>query len=350
MTAKKWDVWSIDRKNLRGLVVYEGVTEKEATADADKRNATAVRLKMPGTVFVALPQGRQPAESDFPPLPAAEMAATARNEQPLHGHAGDEPWTADTLTAHVKFLHGVDDLPDDVTLPRLRFIHDGLNHGKPAKTELRADWARGPADNGYLGILTDQPHNDRYVLADGQKFSWSCLHVHVRTREAVACAQAELDRRKARPDEPEPGCRYSKIYWGKLRTSDDPADADLYLETSNGTTIVCFSPGDMPALRTAVLPESGGLKALQDIWSANLGPGGRRAVEAGHAAGYRLGVDDMENTPAYRTAPADADDVIGFLTRLAGTAAAIQGGKLDALGTVVEFLEQLKAGDEADRG
>jgi hypothetical protein len=284
MTVKKWDVWNLDRETMAGLVVSEGVTEKEANADADKRNATAVRLKMPGIAFVALPQGRQPAESDLPPLPAAE------------------------------------------------------------KGELRADWARGQAGNGYLGVLTRQPHNDRYVLADGQKFLWSCGHVHMRHREAVACAQAELDRpwvqRMSR--EGHQVGRYSRIYWGKLRTSADPADRDLYLESDNGTSIVCFSPGDMPALRAAVLPESEVLKALQDKWSAKLGPGGRTAVAEGHMQGYRLGVGDMENTPVYRTAPADADAVISFLTGLAGTPAAIQGGKLDALGTVTEFLEQLK--------
>lgn len=289
MTAKKWDVWSLDRKTLSGLVVHEGITESEAAAGAERRNAAAARQGMPSLAFVALPQGQRPVESDLPPLAEASAAEVAAE-----------------------------------------------------KGEVRADWARGQADNGYLGILTRQPHSDRLSMTGGQKFSWSCGHVHMRHREAAACAQAELDRRSAEEPEPEPGCRYSRIYWGKLRTSDNPADKDLYLESSNGTTIVCFSPGDMPALRTAVLPETEGLKALQDIWSANLGPGGRRAVEAGHAAGYRLGVDDMENTPAYRTAPADAGAVISFLTGLAGTSAAIQGGKLDALGTVVEFLEQLK--------
>jgi hypothetical protein len=299
MTAKKWDVWSLDRKTLAGLVVNEGITEREATADAEHRNATAVRLKMPGTAFVALPQGRQPAQSDLPPLPAAEMAAAARNKNPLHNHEDVDAglWTADTMAAHLQFLHGVDDLPEERSLMWLLEVHDGLSHGTSAE-------------------------------------------------------KGELDRRSAGEPEPEPGCRYSRIYWGKLRTSDNPADKDLYLESDNGTSIVCFAPGDVQALRAAVLPETEGLKALQDIWSANLGPGGRRAVEAGHAAGYRLGVDDMENTPAYRTAPVDVIDVIGFLTGLAGTAAAIRDGKLDALGTVVEFLEQVKArtGDEADRG
>lgn len=114
-------------------------------------------------------------------------------------------------------------------------------------------------------------------------------------------------------NEPGPRCRYSRIYWGKLRTSGDPADKDLYLASDNGTTIVCFSPGDMPGLRAAALPESEGLKALQDIWSASLGPGGRGAVEAGHAAGYKLGVEDMEATPAYRPGPVDAGDVERYL-------------------------------------
>jgi hypothetical protein len=356
MTAKKWDVWSLDRENLRGLVVHEGITEKEATADADKRNATAVRLKMPGTAFVALPQGRRPVESDLPPLPAEAMAATARNQNPLHCHEDADAglWTANTMAAHQVNMHGVDGARESQGLEYLTAVHDLLPHGEAAEKtgELRADWARGQADNGYLGILTDQPHNDRYARADGQKFTWSCQHVHVRTREAVACAQAELDRRAAlraeaelrrrSPEEPQPGCRYSRIYWGRLRTSDNPADKDLYLESDNGTTVVCFSPGDMPALRAAVLPESEVLKALQDKWSARLGPGGRTAVAEGHMQGYRLGVDDMENTPVYRTAPADADAVISFLTGLAGTPAAIQAGKLDALGTVVEFLEQLK--------
>jgi hypothetical protein len=364
MAARKWDVWSIDRENLRGLVVHEGISEKEATAAAGKRNATALRLKMSGTAFVALPQGQQPAESDLPPRPAvtaAELAAQARNKNPLHSH-DDGPWTADTRAAHLVSMHGVDGAREDQGLEFLTEVHDLLGHGEPAKGELRADWAHAPADSGYLGILTRQPHSDRFTRGAGQKFTWSCRHVHLRQREAVTCAEQELRRRAAlraeaelrrrSPEEPEPGRRYSRICWGPLRTSDNPADADLYLESPNGTSIVCFSPGDMPGLRAAVLPETEGLKALQDIWSANLGPGGRRAVEAGHAAGYKLGVEDRENTPAYRTAPADADAVISFLTGLAGTPAAIQGGKLDALGTVVEFLEQLKAGsgDEADRG
>jgi hypothetical protein len=80
-SGRKWHVWSIDRENLRGLVVNEGVTEKEATADAEHRNATAQRLNMASTAFIALPDGQQPSEADLPPLPEKPAA---RNEHPLH--------------------------------------------------------------------------------------------------------------------------------------------------------------------------------------------------------------------------------------------------------------------------
>jgi hypothetical protein len=291
VTAKKWDVWSIDRKDCSGLVVVDGVSEKEARDAADRKNASAARHGMPMLAFAALPQGQKPAWGDLPPLPEPPPA---RNEQPLHDHEGVNagPRTANTMAAHLVNLHGVDGVEEGLGLPELILIHNHLNHGQPA---------RKPAP---------------------------------------------------RADGPGPGCRYSRIYWGKLRTSDNPADRDLYLESDNGTSIVCFSPGDVQALRAAVLPESQEMARLQDKWSAKLGPGGRTAVAEGHMQGYRLGVEDMENTPVYRTAPADADAVISFLTGLAGTAAAIRGGKLDALGTVTEFLEQMKArsGDEADRG
>jgi hypothetical protein len=188
--------------------------------------------------------------------------------------------------------------------------------------------------------------------------------------QAAAAGRKERLAREARRQgliggEPEPRRRYTSIYLGRLRTSDSPADSDLYLESGNGTTIVCFAPGDLRALR-ALLMAQDDLAALEaraavlirDFFDdvepdiAEWEQRNAQLVHTAHADGYRQGVQDMENTPACRTAPVTADEVIGFLTGLAGTPAAIQGGKLDALGTVVEFLGQMKArsGDEADRG
>jgi len=134
-----------------------------------------------------------------------------------------------------------------------------------------------------------------------------------------------------------PERRYASITLGTPKHGY-PGDQALFFEflDNNGTTLVNLRPGDMPVLRAAVAPESEGLKALMDIWSANLGPGGQRAVEAGHAAGYRLGVSDMENTPAHRTAPVEAAEVRDFLLGLmAATTTRVQREYLSGV------LEQL---------
>jgi len=209
---------------------------------------------------------------------ADEMAATARNADPLHDHRdAGEAWTADTMAAHLVHLHGADGAREDMGLEFLAEVHALLRHDPAAPPARR-----------------------------------------------------------------EPRRRYSTIGWGQLRTSDNPEDTDLYLASENGTTIICFTPADRALLAAVVSPDTPELRELQDRWAAKLGPGGRHAVSEGHVAGYRLGVRDMEATPAYRTAPPDADDVIGYLTDLAGTPAAMERGMLDALGSVTEFLQLLK--------
>jgi hypothetical protein len=221
-----------------------------------------------------------------------------RNEDPLHDHDGVNagPWTQDTMLAHLRHLHGVGQLPDDAPLAELASKHDELNHGAG---------------------------RDEKILA-----------------EALA-----------------PGRRYKSITLGEARWGR-PGDAGLCFEDANGTNIVNLRPGDLPVLRAAVIPESGGLESLKDIWSANLGPGGRRAVEAGHAAGYRLGVDDMENTPAYRTAPVDAYGVLDWLLGLyesgahpadAGLSGERTGEDQDAISRVRDLIQRRLAGQQAAR-
>jgi len=293
MSARRWDVWSIDRANLRGLVVNEGVTENAAKADAGKRNATAERLQMPGTVFVALPQGRQPAESDLPPAPApsaAEMAARARNKDPLHDHEGVNagPWNADTMSAHLRAMHGVDDADEGQGLEFLAEVHGLLNHGAGSKAAL-------------IDAIEAAPRV-------------------FRRQEAMS-----LDPCKGHEGE------FALQLWGRTLG-----------------TQVCLTAADRVHLAALLLPESEGLKALQDIWSANLGPGGRRAVEAGHAAGYKTGVQDMEATPAYRSGPVDAGDVEAFLARLVGadglaaSAGSLSDDEEQAVRTVLEVLTRDK--------
>jgi len=60
----------------------------------------------------------------------------------------------------------------------------------------------------------------------------------------------------AEPAGPEPRRRYRKIYWGPLRTSDNPEDSDLYLASDNGTTIICFTPADRALLAAVASPDT----------------------------------------------------------------------------------------------
>ncbi len=109
----------------------------------------------------------------------------------------------------------------------------------------------------------------------------------------------------------------------------------------------------MPALRAAVLPWFEGLTALQDIWSAKFGPGGRRAVEAGGAAGYKLGVEDMENTPVYRAAHEARAGRDRLPDRPGGHDGGHPGRDARRPGHGGQgFLAKMQAesGDEADRG
>lgn len=191
MASRKWHVWSIDRENMRGLVVVEDVPEKAARSAADSRNASAQRLSMAGTVFIALPDGQQPSEADLPPLPE-ETAA--------------------------------------------------LSHGKPAKTYKD--------DPIYQAAL--HPRN-RLLAADLQECPWH-------------------------------------------PSKDHPGHQALVLQTAaSSATLVCLEQPDLAMVRAAVTrpDEKGQLAALRNEWTARLGPGGARAVDAAHVAGYALGVDDM---------------------------------------------------------
>lgn len=60
----KWEVWSVDLGNGNAVGVEQG-TEKQAKAGADRRNAAAARLGMPGTGFIALPCGLGPDYGDL---------------------------------------------------------------------------------------------------------------------------------------------------------------------------------------------------------------------------------------------------------------------------------------------
>jgi hypothetical protein len=71
----KWNVWSLDLREKRGLVVDEG-TQGMAEAAAEQRNASAIRLKVAGLAFVALPDGQVPSAEDYPeptPVPQAPV-------------------------------------------------------------------------------------------------------------------------------------------------------------------------------------------------------------------------------------------------------------------------------------
>ena len=143
----------------------------------------------------------------------------------------------------------------------------------------------------------------------------------------------------------EPRRRYSRIFFGQLRTSDDPADRDLYLESDNGTTLVCFSPGDMPALRAAVIPEDLTLASITEAATAGLGPAAARYVRQAHGAGYGLGVRDMEAACATVTEAERVSDWLdGFYE------SAVGGDEQSAVSLVREMIGRRLAGQEAGRG
>lgn len=102
-----------------------------------------------------------------------------------------------------------------------------------------------------------------------------------------------------------------------------PGHLALELQTSgNSVTLVCLEQPDLAMVRAAVTrpDEKGQLAALRNEWSARLGPGGARAVDAGHAAGYSLGVDDMQAALRdYEENPVTAGEVASFLEGLNGS-------------------------------
>jgi hypothetical protein len=193
-----------------------------------------------------------------------------RNEHPLHSHTSPGEirikWTQDTMLAHLRHLHGVDQIPDDAPLAELIRKHDELNHGTPART------------------YQDDP-----------------------------IYQAALA----------PERRYKSIALGAPRMGY-PGDVALYFEdlNGNGTNIVNLRPGDMPVLRAAVTrpDEKGQLAGLRNEWTARLGPGGARAVDAAHVAGYALGVQDMQAALRdYEANPVTPGEVASFLEGLNGS-------------------------------
>jgi hypothetical protein len=66
MTA--WDVWSLRRSDLRGLVVDSG-SQKAAGNSARRRNEAARAHGLADAVFIILPRGQQPTAADLPPEP-----------------------------------------------------------------------------------------------------------------------------------------------------------------------------------------------------------------------------------------------------------------------------------------
>jgi hypothetical protein len=217
--------------------------------------------------------------------------ANARNEHPLHSHDDEtEPWTVDTLTAHLQSMHGADKLPEGAVLKRLALIHGKLNHGEPAKA---ADM-------------------DSVLL------------------EALA-----------------PERRYESITMGEPRNGY-PGDQALFFASmyGNGTNIVNLRPGDMPLLRAAVIPDGPDLESRRLEWIGRLGPGAGPAVTESHAAGYRLAVQDMEAVRSEMSAAEQADDYLAVLQD-----EELPDGTLDAIEAVRALISaRREAGKAAARG
>jgi hypothetical protein len=106
-------------------------------------------------------------------------------------------------------------------------------------------------------------------------------------------------------------------------SKDHPGHQALVLRTSaNSETLVCLEPPDLAMVRAAVArpDEKGQLAGLRNEWTARLGPGGARAVDAAHVAGYALGVQDMQAALRdYEANPVTAGEVASFLEGLNGS-------------------------------
>jgi hypothetical protein len=122
-----------------------------------------------------------------------------------------------------------------------------------------------------------------------------------------------------------------------------PGDLALFFTNSNGTNIVNLRPGDMPALRAAVLPEDPGLQALREEAAAQIGWANLTFVDRAHAAGYRLGVNDLAATAAMSEAGRAGD----WLAARQDTD--LPDEVLEAISVVREFISRLAAA-EAGRG
>lgn len=108
-----------------------------------------------------------------------------------------------------------------------------------------------------------------------------------------------------------------ECHWHPVR--DYPEHQALVLTAGTTQTLVCLEPPDVALIRAAVTrpDEKGQLAALRNEWTARLGPAGAKAVDAGHVAGYSLGVDDMlAPVRDYEESPVTAGEVREFLLGL----------------------------------
>jgi hypothetical protein len=70
MSTRKWNVWSIDDKEGRALVVDEGAKDY-AAASAERRNKAAAKYSV-SVRFEALPDGEVPSRRESPDQTSSE--------------------------------------------------------------------------------------------------------------------------------------------------------------------------------------------------------------------------------------------------------------------------------------
>ena len=217
----------------------------------------------------------------------------ARNERPLHTHTRAEeaahPWTQDTLTAHLQYLHGVVDAGTSDPLPELLARHDALNHGGPRKTD----------EDIYQSVLHPERRLDSASLEP-------CLNHPVK---------------------------------------DYPDHRSLVLGMHRMETRFCMEPPDVALVRAAVSrPADASLEELRAEAVSALGPGARRRVDAAHALGYSLGVDDMLHAyDSLTEAERVADWLEGFYE------SAVGGDEQSAVSLVREMISRRLAERESSR-
>lgn len=219
----------------------------------------------------------------------------SRNETPLHRHDTDSlPWHTDTLGPHLKHMHGLGGVPDDATLPRMLFIHEAQPHAPALRSphghtdDGDPAWTAGTLRDHLRTVHGSQPPDDA-ALAEMIRHHDTLDHV-TRFRRPPAGEQDAALREALAPER-----RYESITLGVPRNSY-PGDLALFFASTNGngTNIINLRPADMPVLRAAVTPEDPALAHIQADATAALGPGARKYVQQAHAAGYGLGVRDME--------------------------------------------------------